>query len=289
MAKTSKIVLITGCGEGGIGEALALEYCAKGCKVLTTVLPWERKEHLTSKGISCYTLDITQDESVRELAKTIQKDFGNSLDILVNNAGICYTMTAIDTDVEEVQKMFDVNLFGHMRMVREFHPLLIRAQGCIVNIGSVGGIVPYMYGSSYNASKAALHHWGNTLRVEMSPLGVRVLNIISGNIGTKILRRDASRTLPTGSFYSRLKEEFEAHVQRTPHTTDRHIYAKKVVPQSLRAYPPAWYWVGSTSGIVWFMDIFGFRTAWDYIQWPVFGLGKLQRETRMWLQSVVAQ
>lgn len=57
-----------------------------GCKVLTTVLPWERKEHLTSKGISCYTLDITQDESVRELAKTIQKDFGNSLDILVNNA-----------------------------------------------------------------------------------------------------------------------------------------------------------------------------------------------------------
>lgn len=45
-------------------------------------------------------------------------------------------------------------------------------------------------------------------------------------------------------------------------TTDRHIYAKKVVPQSLRAYPPAWYWVGSTSGIVWFMDIFGFRTAW---------------------------
>lgn len=100
-----------------------------------------------------------------------------------------YTMTAIDTDVEEVQKMFDVNLFGHMRMVREFHPLLIRAQGCIVNIGSVGGIVPYMYGckslqltrchrrsltfvASYNASKAALHHWGNTLRVEMSPLGL---------------------------------------------------------------------------------------------------------------------
>ena len=55
-------------------------------------------------------------------------------------------MTAIDTDVDEVQKMFNVNVFGPMRMVRHFHPLLIKAQGTIVNIGSVGGIVPYMYG-----------------------------------------------------------------------------------------------------------------------------------------------
>ena len=57
-----------------------------------------------------------------------------------------YTMTGIDTDVREVQKMFDVNVFGPMRMVRAFHPLLIKTKGTIVNIGSVGGIVPYMYG-----------------------------------------------------------------------------------------------------------------------------------------------
>ena len=80
-------------------------------------------------------------------------------------------MTGIDTDVNEVQKMFNVNVFGPMRMVHHFHPLLIKSQGTVVNIGSVGGIVPYMYGSSYNATKAALHHWGNTLRVEMAPLG----------------------------------------------------------------------------------------------------------------------
>ena len=55
-------------------------------------------------------------------------------------------MTGIDTDVNEVQKMFSVNVFGPMRMVHDFHPLLIKAQGTIVNIGSVGGIVPYIYG-----------------------------------------------------------------------------------------------------------------------------------------------
>lgn len=55
-------------------------------------------------------------------------------------------MTAIDTDVNEVQHMFDVNLFGPMRMVCTFHHMLIEASGTIVNIGSVGGIVPYVYG-----------------------------------------------------------------------------------------------------------------------------------------------
>lgn len=57
-----------------------------------------------------------------------------------------YTMTGIDTDIREVQKMFNVNVFGPMRMIHAFHPLLINAKGAIVNIGSVGGIVPYMYG-----------------------------------------------------------------------------------------------------------------------------------------------
>lgn len=62
------------------------------------------------------------------------------------NARLGYTMTAIDTDVTAVQKMFDVNVLGPMRMVHHFHEMLITSAGTIVNIGSVGGIVPYVYG-----------------------------------------------------------------------------------------------------------------------------------------------
>jgi 1-acylglycerone phosphate reductase len=80
-------------------------------------------------------------------------------------------MTAIDHEVDKAEKMFAVNVFGPMRMVVHFHRMLVAASGKVVNIGSVGGIVPYVYGASYNASKAALHHWGNTLRVELKPLG----------------------------------------------------------------------------------------------------------------------
>jgi len=55
-------------------------------------------------------------------------------------------MTAIDTDIEAVRSMFDVNVFGPIRMVRHFHDMLIASAGTIVNIGSIGGIVPYVYG-----------------------------------------------------------------------------------------------------------------------------------------------
>ncbi|PYH81066.1 hypothetical protein BO82DRAFT_432712 [Aspergillus uvarum CBS 121591] len=72
-------------------------------------------------------------------AKRSRPGSDDRLDILVNNAGICYTMTAIDTDVSQVQQMFDVNVFGPNRMVHTFHSWLIRAKGCVVNIGSVGG------------------------------------------------------------------------------------------------------------------------------------------------------
>ena len=56
--------------------------------------------------------------------------------------------------------------------------------------------MPYAYGSSYNASKATLHHYGNILRVGMSPLGVKVLTTVSGNIGTNILNHYQQRKLP---------------------------------------------------------------------------------------------
>lgn len=278
---SERYVLVTGCGPGGIGEALVLEFQRRGLTVIATLLPDEAREELELNDIICLDLDVTSAESVQMLRKTVDKLTGGRLDVLVNNAGICYTMTAIDTDVKKVQAMFDVNVFGPMRMVHEFHPLLVKAQGTIVNIGSVGGLVPYTYGSSYNASKAALHHWGDTVRVEMAPLDVKVLTIISGNIGTNILKHDAHRTLPPNSYYSPLASEFQEHVRRKPKTTHRSTYAKNVVSQCLKTSPPAWFWFGETTTLVRLVDTIGFRTLWDIILWPVFNLGKLRRERRV--------
>ncbi|KAL2824215.1 short chain dehydrogenase [Aspergillus cavernicola] len=270
-------VLITGCGSGGIGHALAREFKNHGYMVFATLLAHESQDHLTKLGVTTLIADVTDDGDIKRLQEVVSQKTGGRLDVLINNAGICYTMTAIDTDVKQVEKMFAVNVFGPMRMVHVFHPLLIRAHGKIVNIGSVGGIVPYIYGCNYNATKAALHHWGNTLRVEMKPLGVSVINIISGEIGTNILKGDQGRRLPTGSFYQPLADEFAHHVGRTPETTTPEQYAKSVVAEVMKRRPRAWFWTGARSSAVWFGDTFLPRTIWDWVFSREFNLSKLNQ------------
>ncbi|KAK9778151.1 putative Short-chain dehydrogenase fogD [Seiridium cardinale] len=276
MAKDRKFALVTGCGQGGIGEALVKEYARRGLHPIATVLPTEPSDHLVSAGIDFFPLDVTKDESVLELKRNVARLTGSSLHILVNNAGICYTMPAIDTDVSAVQDMFNVNVFGPMRMVHHFHGFLVKSRGTIVNAGSIGGIVPYVYGSSYNASKAAVQHWSNTLRVEMAPLGVTVITLVAGEVGTNILKRDANRELPSGSLYSPLAAEFKSHVQRVPNTTNRFKFAENVVSQTLKVAPPAWFWYGNTTLVVWLLDTFAWRTVWDSIFSKDFKLHKLK-------------
>ncbi|KAK4077738.1 uncharacterized protein Triagg1_3432 [Trichoderma aggressivum f. europaeum] len=276
MTREKKFALVTGCGKGGIGEALILEYARRGIYAIATVLPNENSNHLTVAGITWFPLDVTDEQSVINLKREISSITDGYLDILVNNAGICYTMTAIDTDVNAVKRMFEVNVFGPMQMVHHFHAMLIQASGTIVNIGSIGGVVPYMYGASYNASKAALHHYSNTLRLEMSPFNVKVLTVISGEVGTNILKNDVHRRLPEGSCYSPLAAEFENHVQRTPKTTSRFDYASNVVSQSLKSSPAAWFWTGSATAIIRFLDMFAWRTIWDFFFYREFNLDKVK-------------
>ncbi|KAI1125348.1 hypothetical protein F5Y10DRAFT_247213 [Nemania abortiva] len=277
MTREKKFALVTGCGRGGIGEALVTEYTRRGVHAIATVLPNEASDHLSEKGITFFPLDVTVEKSIENLEASVKELTGGYLDILVNCAGIAYTMTAIDTDVSAVQRMFDINLFGPMRMVRTFHSMIIQAKGTIANIGSIGGIIPFVYGASYNASKAALHHWGNTLRVEMAPFDVKVITVISGEVSTNILKSDAHRTLPEGSYYSPLSENFQKHVTRTPPgATDRFKYATNVVAQTLVSSPSAWYWYGSFTTLTRFYDTFAWRTIWDGIMWRIFDLAKLK-------------
>ncbi|KAI0199297.1 short chain dehydrogenase [Astrocystis sublimbata] len=269
------------CGKGGIGHALAVEFKSQGFNVFTTVLAHESREHLTDMDVHTFSSDVTKDDEVAGLKEAISIQTNSSLDVLVNCAGICYTMTAIDTDVKEVEKMFAVNVFGPMRMVKVFHPLLIRSKGTVVNIGSVGGVVPYVYGASYNATKAALHHWGNTLRVEMKPFDVKVINVISGEVGTNILKRDQTslRKLPEDSYYQPLEKEFQSHISRTPATTTPAEYARSVVAEVMRASPRAWFWTGARAGEVRFGNAFFPVTFWDWLFTREFGLNKLRSTT----------
>ncbi|KAL7624845.1 NADPH-dependent 1-acyl dihydroxyacetone phosphate reductase [Parahypoxylon ruwenzoriense] len=86
MAQRSRFALITGCGQGGIGEALVHEYSRRGLHAIATLLPSESSEHLSEAGITWFPLDVTQEVSIQELKKNILGLTNGYLDILVNNA-----------------------------------------------------------------------------------------------------------------------------------------------------------------------------------------------------------
>ena len=72
-----------------------------------------------------------------------------------------------------------------MLMCKTFAPLLINAKGTIVQIGSLAAVMPYVFASCYSATKAALHSYSNTLRLELAPFGVRVVTVVTGGVKSK--------------------------------------------------------------------------------------------------------
>lgn len=239
---TRRTVLITGCSSG-IGASLAITFAKRGLRVFATARDASSLSSLSAGyGIETFNLTVDNPSSIASLYTEISALVGDDgLDYLVNNAGRNYTVPALDVDFNEIQQTFETNVFGVMRICQTFAPLLVAARskdpygkdgGTIVQIGSVAAITPYVFGSVYNASKAALHAYSDTLRVELAPLGVRVITIVTGGVQSNIARTD--RVLPTQSYYGPLETEY---LRRVKHSQEGAMpnkdYAESVVRQVL--------------------------------------------------------
>lgn len=215
---------------------LELTHVLLGLRVFATARDHSTISELSDIGIETLSLEVHKPESIKALKASIEKRAGGSLDILINNAGRNYTIPALDVDFDEVQDLFEINVFAVMRMCQSFAPLLIRAKGMIVQIGSLSGFMPHVFGSPYNASKAALHSYSNTLRVELAPLDVRVVLVYTGGVQSRIARIE--RSLPKDSLYLPANEGYlkrMTHTQQNAMLTD--VYAKSVVEQLLKKKP----------------------------------------------------
>lgn len=248
-----KTVLITGCSPGGIGHAIAREFHSKGFRVFATARKTTTIQDLATLGIETLSLEATSQESIQSLLHEVQTRTSGRLDILVNNAGRNYTVPATDVELPEIRATFETNVFAVMMLCQAFAPLLIETQGTIVQIGSLAAIMPYVFGSVYNASKAALHSYSNTLRVELAPFGVRVCTIVTGGVKSNIAR--TSRELPEDSIYLPLKREYG---ERLTHSQANGVpneeYARTVVAQVLKGKDTVW--AGGKAWLVWFLSQF---------------------------------
>lgn len=182
-------------------------------------------------------------------------------------------------DFSEVSPLFAANVFAVMKLCQAFAPLLIAARGTIVQTGSLAGIMPYVWAPAYSASKAALHAYSDTLRVELAPLGVRVVTVVTGGVKSNIAR--AHRELPAGSYYLPLKAEYERRLTHSQQLgMDTRAYARSCVGQVLRGdgwfTKQRWIWEGSLSWVTWFVWAWLPRAAFDWwFSWN-FKLGRLR-------------
>ncbi|RVX68759.1 hypothetical protein B0A52_07645 [Exophiala mesophila] len=227
-----KTVLITGCSEGGIGYALAVAFAKRQLNVFATARDLTKMQSLSKySNITLLALDVTDPTQIATVVEQVSTKTGGTLDYLVNNSGVLYIMPALDSDIEEGKKMFEVNFWGVLRMTQAFSPLLVAAKGTVVNIGSLLGYLYNPYLSIYNASKTALHAFDEPLRLELKPLNVKVLTVVTGAIETSIHVNAPGVKLPEKSFYRAVQNRLnalktdEVKVKRT----EAHVYAEKVV------------------------------------------------------------
>jgi len=196
----SKTILITGASSGfGRDTAETLHYA--GQTVYASMRVAEGKNHeaaeaLRKLGIKTVELDVSDDASVEAGVKTVLAEAGK-IDVLVNNAGIGSAGVTEAFTTEQARAIFDTNVIGLLRVTRAVLPSMRRQhEGLIVNIGSIFGRVTLPFLGIYGASKFAVEALTDSLRYEVSQLGIEVIEVQPSTYPTNFL---ASIQRPAGT------------------------------------------------------------------------------------------
>ncbi len=179
-------VLITGANRG-IGLALAEQFAERGYRVIGTARNTDKAEDLRALGASVEQLDVTDQDSVNQLAQRLK---GQTIDILVNNAGIVgHTSKKLsDLDVNALAHVYDVNALGPLRVIQALLANVAESeQKLVINISStMGSIERNTWGTTigYRASKAALNMINKTMAVDFAKQGLTFVVLHPGYVKT---------------------------------------------------------------------------------------------------------
>jgi len=245
----SKTTLVTG-GTDGLGRASAILLAERGYRVfagsrngerLAALAKFARERGLPLESVE---LDVTDDGSVNRAVSEIESKAG-PVEVLVNNAGIVIAAAIEEIHIEDMQKQFDTNFLGVLRVTQRVLPEMRRRRwGRIVNMSSIAGkaVLPIM--GPYSASKFALEAMSDALRLELSPFGIHVAIIEPGIIPTSIGANamqlsanyaNAAQSSPYGPIYQAVQKHFEEGVRNASTTPED---CARVVLQAVQDTPP---------------------------------------------------
>ncbi|MFY0674031.1 MAG: SDR family oxidoreductase [Bacteroidia bacterium] len=180
----SKTVLITG-SSTGIGRAAAIKFQNEGWNVIATMRSPENEEELGKlDNVLLTRLDVQDHDSITNAVTDGIAKFGK-IDVVLNNAGYGLMGTFESAPRENVQRQFDVNVFGLFDVTRALIPhFRANKSGMFINISSVGGKMTFPLISLYHSTKFAVEGFSESLSYEMKEIGVKVKLIEPGGVST---------------------------------------------------------------------------------------------------------
>ena len=180
-----QVALVTGGGRG-IGRRIVLELAEAGMRVAVAARSRDQvTETARDAGGVALEADVADPAAVRAMVREATDALG-PIDLLVNNAGInLRDERAWEQDPEDWWRVFEVNVLGAFLCTRQVVPAMLeRGRGRIVNTGSGASYLPGSMGVAYSASKAALGRMGETLALQLGPLGIPVFVLSPGMVRT---------------------------------------------------------------------------------------------------------
>ena len=185
----ARFVLITGASTG-IGAACAIGCATRGMTVFAGVRNLSAGHTLRAKAgtaIIPVQLDVTDGDSIAQAAALVSREVGDTgLAGLVNNAGIAIGSPLEFIPLDQLRRQLEVNVVGQIAVTQAVLPLVRRARGRIVNMGSIAGRATIPMMGPYSASKHALEAVTDALRLELAPWDIEVSIIEPGAIDTPI-------------------------------------------------------------------------------------------------------
>ena len=211
-----KTILITG-ATAGIGKDAAFGLADRGYNVIATGRSQTKLAALAKeagpRNVHVVQLDVTDAASIRAAAaRALEITDGKGIDGLVNNAGYGMAGPVAEITDADMRAQFDVNVFGLMAVTRAFLPQMAGRGGRIVNIGSVAGRITFPMFGVYNASKFAVRALSDAMRLELSPLGIKVVLVEPGPIETNFADRtveEVGRYLTPDSAYAPIFDQID--------------------------------------------------------------------------------
>jgi NAD(P)-dependent dehydrogenase (short-subunit alcohol dehydrogenase family) len=181
-------VLVTGASTG-IGAACAAALARHGYRVFAGVRTEDDGRRLAGivPGLTPVRLDVTDAGDIARAAQAVGEAVGAAgLAGLVNNAGIAVAGPLEVVPIADLRRQLEVNVIGQVAVTQAMLPLLRRARGRIVLVGSISGRIAVPFLGPYAASKFALEAIADSLRVELAPEGIGVVLVEPGEVRTPI-------------------------------------------------------------------------------------------------------